>query len=144
MISSPAFANGDPIPVKYTCKGADISPPLSWQPQEGAQSFALIVDDPDAPMGVFTHWVIYNLPPDLTGLPEAVPPDAYSQGRNSFGRVGYNGPCPPPGKVHRYNFTLLALDLSPSLPAGLDKAALLKAVSGHVLAQSVWMGTFQR
>lgn len=144
MITSPAFANGESIPAKYTCKGADVSPPLYWQPQEGAQSFALIVDDPDAPMGVFTHWVIYNLPADLTGLPEGVPPGAYSQGRNSFGRVGYNGPCPPPGKAHRYNFTLVALDLPPNLPAGLDKTALLKAVSGHVLAQSVWMGTFQR
>lgn len=144
MITSTAFAYGEPIPARYTCKGADVSPPLSWQPQEGAQSFALIVDDPDAPMGVFTHWVIYNLPAEMTGLPEGVPPDAYSQGRNSFGRVGYNGPCPPPGRPHRYNFTLLALDLPPTLPAGLDKAGLLKAVSGHVLAQSVWMGTFQR
>lgn len=144
MITSPAFANGESIPAKYTCKGADISPPLSWQPMEGAQSYALIVDDPDAPMGVFTHWVIYNLPADLTGLPEGVTPDAYSQGRNSFGRVGYNGPCPPPGKAHRYNFTLLALDLPATLPAGLDKAGLLKTVSGHVLAQSVWMGTFKR
>jgi len=143
-ITSPVFAYGEPIPAKYTCKGADVSPPLNWEAQAGAQSYALIVDDPDAPAGIFTHWVIYNLPADLTSLPEGVPANAYSQGKNNFGRKGYNGPCPPAGKPHRYNFTLMALDLPPTLPTGLDKAALLKAVSGHILAQSVWMGTFQR
>jgi len=144
MITSPAFAFGKPIPVKFTCKGEDVSPELTWQPEPGVKSYALIVDDPDAPVGVFTHWVIYNLPADLAGLPEGVPPDAYTQGRNSFGRKGYNGPCPPAGKPHRYNFTLLSLDLPPTLSSGLDKTALLRAASGHVLAQSTWMGTFQR
>lgn len=143
-ITSSAFANGQPIPVKYTCKGEDISPPLSWQTSAGVQSYALIVDDPDAPSGIFTHWVIYNLPAGLTGLPEAVPSDAYTQGKNSFGRIGYNGPCPPPGKAHRYNFTLFALDLSPNLPVGLDKVGLTRAISSHILMQETWMGTFQR
>ncbi len=144
MLISTAFTAGEPIPSKYTCKGADVSPPLTWQAVTGAQSYALIVDDPDAPAGVFTHWVIYNLPASLTGLPEAVPVSAYSQGRNSFGRTGYNGPCPPPGKAHRYNFSLLAFDLPPSLTAGLDKNGLLKAASGHILTQETLTGTFQR
>lgn len=144
MLTSSAFANGEPIPDQYTCKDKDVSPPLSWQTVDKANSFALIVDDPDAPAGIFTHWVIYNLPASLTGLPEAVPSSAYTQGRNSFGRSGYNGPCPPPGKTHRYNFTLFALDLPPNMPAGLDKTSLMKAVSGHILIQETWMGTFQR
>ncbi len=143
-ITSTAFTNGQPIPAKYTCKGQDMSPPLDWQAAVGAQSYALIVDDPDAPSGVFTHWVIYNLPADLISLPEGVLPTAYSQGKNSFGNVGYNGPCPPPGKPHRYNFTLLALDLPPNLKAGLDKAGLYKAAFGHIINQGVLMGTFQR
>ncbi len=144
MLTSTAFAAGESIPTKYTCKGADVSPPLTWQAVTNAQSYALIVDDPDAPAGIFTHWVIYNLPAGLTGLPEAVPTSSYSQGRNSFGRTGYNGPCPPPGKAHRYNFSLLALDLPPNLPAGLDKNGLFKTVSGHILTQETLTGTFQR
>lgn len=143
-ITSTAFTNGQPIPVKYSCKGEDVSPPLAWAAEANAQSYALIVDDPDAPSGVFTHWVIYNLPGNLTSLPEGVPSSAYSQGKNSFGKAGYNGPCPPPGKPHRYNFTLLALDLPPTLRGGLDKAGLYNAVRGHIINQGNLMGTFQR
>jgi len=144
VITSTAFSNGQPIPAVYSCKGKDISPPLSWQPAAGAQSYALILDDPDAPSGIFTHWVLYNLPGNLTSLPEGVPASAYTQGKNSFGRVGYNGPCPPPGKPHRYNFTVMALDLPPTLPTGLNKAGLLNAINGHILNRGVLMGTFQR
>jgi Raf kinase inhibitor-like YbhB/YbcL family protein/uncharacterized protein (TIGR00297 family) len=144
MLTSSAFNFGEPIPAKYTCTGDDISPPLSWEITDGVQSYALIVDDPDAPMGIFTHWVVYNLPASLTGLPEAVSTEEFTQGKNSFQRKGYGGPCPPPGKTHRYNFTLYALDIPAELTAGLDKAGLLKAISGHILSQSNWMGTYKR
>ncbi len=114
-VSSPAFQEGDKIPTKYTCERQDVSPALTWgEPPEGTQSFTLIVDDPDAPGGVFTHWVIFNIPSDSRGLPEAVPTttelsDGSLQGKNGFGRIGYGGPCPPPGSPHRYQFTLYAL-----------------------------------
>jgi uncharacterized protein (TIGR00297 family)/Raf kinase inhibitor-like YbhB/YbcL family protein len=143
-ITSSAFTDGQPIPVKYSCKGEDVSPPLTWQAVAGAQSYALIVEDPDAPSGTFTHWVLYNLPGNLTSLAESVPASAYSQGKNSFGKVGYSGPCPPAGKAHRYNFILIALDLPPTLRTGLDRIGLYNTVGGHIINQSRLMGTFQR
>ena len=149
-LSSIAFEEGDKIPVKYTCDGQYISPPLEWsEPPQQTQAFALIVDDPDAPIGVFTHWVIFNIPSDSHGLPEAVPTQAQlssgaSQGKSDFGRMGYGGPCPPPGRPHRYRFTLYALDQRLDLKAGVSKKQLVGAMQGHILAQGQLMGTYQR
>lgn len=149
-ISSPAFQDGERIPAKYTCQGQDISPPLEWNrvPNE-TQSLALIVDDPDAPSGVFTHWVIFNLPPDSRELPEAVPaasqlPSGALQGKNDFGKIGYGGPCPPPGYPHRYRFTLYALNRQLELKAGSSKKQVLHTMEGHILAQGQLTGTYQR
>ena len=149
-ISSPAFSGGEKIPPEYTCEGSDISPQLDWIgiPEE-AKSLALIVDDPDAPGGVFTHWVIFNIPPDSSGLSEAFPstpglPDGTLQGGNDFGRTGYGSPCPPPGKSHRYRFTLYALDKKLDLVAGSSKNQILDAARGHILAQGQLTGTYQR
>ena len=149
-VSSSAFKEGDRIPAKYTCQGQDVSPPLAWgEPPAGTQSFALIVDDPDAPGGVFTHWVLFNIPPDSRNLPEAVPTQAELasgalQGKTDFGRTGYSGPCPPPGRPHRYQFTLYALDQPLGLEGGASKKQLLSAMEGHILAQGQLTGTYQR
>ena len=149
-ISSPAFKDGDAIPRKFSCDDENISPALIWSGiPGGARSLALIADDPDAPIGTFTHWVIYNLPPGLTGLPEGVAKTAQvtgggTQGRNSASQTGYFGPCPPPGKAHRYFFKLYALDLEPTLAPGLSAAKLQQAMQGHILAQGQWMGKYQR
>jgi Raf kinase inhibitor-like YbhB/YbcL family protein len=149
-VSSSTFKEGDRIPAKYTCQGQDVSPPLAWgEPPAGTQSFALIVDDPDAPGGVFTHWVLFNIPPDSRNLPEAVPTQAELasgalQGKTDFGRTGYGGPCPPPGHPHRYQFTLYALDQPLGLEGGTSKKQLLSAMEGHILAQGQLTGTYQR
>lgn len=149
-VSSSAFKEGDRIPAKYTCQGQDVSPPLAWsEPPAGTQSVALIVDDPDAPGGVFTHWVLFNIPPDSRELPEAVPTQAElasgaKQGKNDFGRTSYGGPCPPPGRPHRYQFTLYALDQPLGLEGGASKKQLLSAMEGHILAQGQLTGTYQR
>ncbi|HEY81752.1 MAG TPA: YbhB/YbcL family Raf kinase inhibitor-like protein [Dehalococcoidia bacterium] len=149
-ISSSAFEEGGKIPAKHTCEGQDISPALAWgEPPAGTQSFALIMDDPDAPGGVFTHWVLFNLPPISRNLPEGVPaqaqlPDGSFQGKNDFGKIGYGGPCPPPGRPHRYQFTLYALDQPLNLPAGASKKQVIQAMQGHILAQGRLTGTYQR
>ena len=149
-VSSAAFQEGEVIPAKYTCQGQDISPPLTWsEPPAGTQSLSLIVDDPDAPVGVFTHWVIFNIPADSRGLSEAVPtqaelPSGALQGKNDFGRMGYAGPCPPSGRTHRYQFTVYALDSRLDLTAGVAKTQLLTAMQGHVLAQGELSGRYQR
>ena len=149
-VSSLAFSNGDRIPAKFTCQGQDVSPPLAWgNPPAGTRSFALIVDDPDAPAGIFTHWVLFNIPADSRTLPEAVPAQAElsggaRQGKNDSGRTGYYGPCPPPGGQHRYQFTLYALDKMLDLAAGASKKQLLSAMQGHILAQGRLTGTYQR
>lgn len=128
-ISSPVFQEGEGIPAKYSCEGQDISLPLAWgEPPAGTNSFALIVDDPDAPGRVFTHWVLFNLPADSRELPEAVPtqPQLSSgalQGKNDFGKTGYGGPCPPPGRPHRYQFTLYAAGSTLGFKAGCIQAA---------------------
>ncbi len=148
-LTSTAFANGDPIPMKYTCDDQDISPPLQWKdPPEGTRSFALICDDPDAPVGTWVHWVLYNLPGSTLSLPEAVPSDADlpaggRHGQNSWGRPGYGGPCPP-GGTHRYFFKLYALDAELDLAAGGSKEELLRAMEAHVLASTETMGTYSR
>lgn len=146
---SPAFAAGQAIPVRYTCDGEDISPPLRWgEPPEGTQSLALIMDDPDAPVGTFVHWVLFNLPATASELPEAVPSDAElagggRHGQNSWKRLGYGGPCPP-GGTHRYFFKLYALDAPLDLEAGASKQQLLKAMEKHILARAELMGTYAR
>jgi Raf kinase inhibitor-like YbhB/YbcL family protein len=149
-ISSSAFSNGGSIPKKHTCDGPDLSPQLVWsEPAAATKSFALLVDDPDAPVGNWNHWTAWNLPATSRGLPEGVSKDARladgsEQGRNDFGRTGYNGPCPPPGKPHRYYFKLFALDTNLDLKAGSRKKELEAAMKGHVLTQAEWMGTYGR
>jgi hypothetical protein len=148
-ITSAAFAPQASIPVKYTCDGQDISPPLSWSdPPPGTESFALICDDPDAPVGTWVHWVLFNIPADKRSLPESVPAraqlsDGSLHGRNSWRRRDYGGPCPPSG-THRYVFKLYALDARLSLKAGATKKQLLKAMEGHILAQAELIGTYSR
>jgi Raf kinase inhibitor-like YbhB/YbcL family protein len=151
-ISSPAFQADSAIPAKYTCQDEDSSPALTWTgvPQ-GAQSLALIVDDPDAPGGTWVHWVVYNLPADSSGLAEGASqgnasifnlPSGALQGSTSFNRSDYGGPCPPSGQ-HHYYFKLYALDIQLE-SAGLDKTALLKAMEGHILAQGELIGLYQK
>jgi Raf kinase inhibitor-like YbhB/YbcL family protein len=146
-ISSSAFSDGAPIPVKHSREGGNVSPPLSWTgvPPE-TRALAIIVDDPDAPGPFpFVHWVVYQIPADWKGLDEGLsanPAGGIRQGMNSFGATGYGGPAPPPGPPHRYQFHLHALDHALELPAGLDKKALLAAMEGHVLADAVLVGTF--
>jgi Raf kinase inhibitor-like YbhB/YbcL family protein len=150
-LKSDAFVNGQSIPAKYSCIGKNISPGLTWSdPPAGTQSFALIVDDPDAPMGTWVHWVLYNIPADLRSLPEDLPikgknidPEAIYFGKNSSGNIRYDGPCPP-GGTHRYYFKLFALDTLISLLPGATKEEILKAMDGHILAQGELMGTFSK
>jgi len=148
-ITSSAFEEGGLIPSKYTCDGADISPPLRWESvPEGTKSIALISDDPDAPMGTWVHWVLFNLPADTRELAENIPPDktlpnGARQGTTDFRRIGYGGPCPPSG-THRYFFKLYALDTELALEAGADKKSLLKAMEGHVLGQGQLIGKYKR
>jgi Raf kinase inhibitor-like YbhB/YbcL family protein len=145
-----SFTPGGSIPERYTCSGADVSPAIDWgETPQGTKSFALIVDDPDAPSGTFTHWVIYDIPAESKGFSQDVPKserldDGSLQGRNSFGRIGYSGPCPPPGKPHRYFFKLYALSTKPTLDPGATRQQLETAMKGRILAQTELMGTFKR
>jgi Raf kinase inhibitor-like YbhB/YbcL family protein len=152
-LASTAFGNGDAIPSRYTCDGADLSPPLEWSAAPvGTGSFALIVEDPDAPGGTFTHWVLYDLPPEVRALPEDVPRSATlselggaRQGRTSYGEaLGYGGPCPPPGPAHHYHFRLFALDAKLGLPPGTSRDALLAATRGHQLGVTELVGLYAR
>jgi Raf kinase inhibitor-like YbhB/YbcL family protein len=148
-ITSSALQDGGSIPSKYTCDGADVSPPLQWDSApEDTKSIAVICDDPDAPMGTFVHWVLFNLPAETRELTENVPadetlPNGAKQGASDFGRTGYGGPCPPSG-THRYYFKIYALDSEIDLPAGARKPDLLKAMEGHILAQGQLMGKYKR
>lgn len=148
-ITSPAFGEGDMIPEKYTCDGIDVSPPLAWASiPEGTKTFALICDDPDAPIGTFVHWVLFNLPSNTNELLENVPHDkelgnGAKQGRNGFRKIGYGGPCPPRG-THRYYFKIYALDTELDLKAGIKKKKLLKAMEGHILDKGQLMGKYKR
>lgn len=149
-LRSPAFEDSGIIPKLYTCDGEDISPQLEWSGvPEDAVSLALIVDDPDAPMGTFVHWVLYNLPANITALPERMPSDAKLetgalQGKTDFGKKpGYGGPCPPAG-THRYFFKLYALDTNLPLEPGATKKQLLKAMEGHILSEGQLVGHYQR
>ena len=148
-IKSTAFQQDGMIPFRFTCDGEDASPGLTWSdPPKGTRSFALICDDPDAPMGTWVHWVVYNIPPDKRGLEEAYPkdrkqPDGTLQGMTDFRKVGYGGPCPP-GGTHRYYFKLYALDTVLSLSPGATKKELLEAMKGHQLAEAQLMGRYKR
>jgi Raf kinase inhibitor-like YbhB/YbcL family protein len=150
QLTSTAFADGAPIPAKHTCDAKDISPPLKWSGvPSGAKSLVLLADDPDAPVGTWVHWVLYDLPPGMSELPEDLPKGQYipggaKQGLNDFKRLGYGGPCPPPGKGHRYFFKLYALDTTLELKPGATKQQVERAMEKHVLAQCQWMGTYQR
>jgi Raf kinase inhibitor-like YbhB/YbcL family protein len=150
QLTSAAFTDGQTIPVKYTADALDISPPLAWaSAPAGTKSFALTVDDPVAPAGDWTHWVIYDLPPTTAALAEdtlKVPqlPNGTKQGLNDFNKTGYNGPAPPPGKAHRYYFKLYALDAMTGLAPGAARADLLKAMDGHLLGEGELKGTYQR
>lgn len=149
-LESPEWKMGDNIPRQFTCDGQDVSPPLRWDaPPAGTESLSLILEDPDAPGGTFTHWVLYDLPPSARELPEEVPqrsdlPGGARQGRNSFGKIGYGGPCPPPGRAHRYYFRIYALDRKIGLGAGASHAELDQAMRGHILAQTQYMGRYKR
>ncbi len=149
-LTSKAFENGGNIPRKFTCDGPDVSPALSWnEPPAGTKSLALISDDPDAPVGTWVHWVAFDIPPGTRELPEGVAktadlPGGGKQGRTDFGRIGYGGPCPPPGKPHRYFFKLYALDTQLNLKPGSTKADVEKAMKGHILAQAEFMGRYGR
>jgi hypothetical protein len=149
QLTSSAFKANELIPPRYTCDGQDISPPLAWKNiPETAQSLALICDDPDAPRGTFVHWVAYNLPASLTTLPEAIShgpslEQGGLQGKNDFGTIGYGGPCPP-GGTHRYYFTLYALDQLLNLGPRATKPQVLRAISGHQLAEAQLMGRYRR
>ncbi len=148
-ITSSAFSEGEPIPVKYSCNGVNVSPPLDWEDiTEGTESIALISEDPDAPGGTFTHWIIFNLPADTRNLPEHVMgrelmDDGSKHGLNNFGLVGYSGPCPPKG-THRYFFKIYALDTKLDLPPLVKEDELLSAMEGHILDHGELMGVFTR
>lgn len=149
-LSSPAFQEGGSIPVKYTGDGQNISPPLQWgEPTQQTKTLALIVDDPDAPVRVFTHWVLFNIPADVHQLAEGIPAqetleNGALQGKNDFGQIGYGGPAPPSGSVHHYRFTLYALDMPLDLKPGVSKNQVLDAIKGHILAQGQLTGTYRR
>ncbi len=149
-LKSSAFSPGADIPSKFTCDGLDVSPPLSWgEPPAGTRSISLIVDDPDAPAGTWVHWVLYDLPASTRELSESIPKDqelktGARQGRNDFGRIGYGGPCPPPGRPHRYFFKLYALDAKANLKAGASKTDLERAMRGHLLAETQVVGRYKR
>ncbi len=149
-ITAKAFSEGATIPVKYTCTGVDVSPALNWSdPPEGTRSLAMIVDDPDAPGGKWYHWLLWNIPADAGGiwehvLPTAELPGGMVQGGNSFGKMGYGGPCPPRGRMHRYVFHLYALDTELKLPAGATHVELEHAMRGHIKGEADLMGRYGR
>lgn len=148
-IASAAFKDGEEIPEKYTCDGEDVSPPLEWTAvPEQTKTLAIICDDPDAPMGTWVHWVVFNIPGNTAQLSEGVPPEreldvGAIQGMNDFKKIGYGGPCPPSG-IHRYFFKIYALDAELDLPAGAAKDHVMISMEGHVLEEAHLMGTYRR
>jgi Raf kinase inhibitor-like YbhB/YbcL family protein len=151
VLESPAFAEGQAIPARYTCDGENISPPLEWSgAPAGTQSFVLIVEDPDAPSGVFRHWAVYNLPPERISLPEGAGRGAHaeplSQGINDFGHARYDGPCPPPGHgTHHYHFRLAALDTPRLIVTPKARVAdIWRAAEPHIIAEAELVGTYAR
>jgi Raf kinase inhibitor-like YbhB/YbcL family protein len=149
-LRSAAFSDGAVVPVRFTCDGANVSPPLEWSAApEGTRAFALVMDDPDAPHRTWVHWTVYDIPAATRELPEHVPASdqaapAVRQGRNDFGGIGYGGPCPPPGGAHRYYWRLFALDAPLKLASGATRGQLDRAMAGHVLARAELMGRYRR
>ena len=148
-LTSTSFRDGEPIPKDHTADGKNVPPPLRWSdPPSGTQSFSFICEDPDAPRGTFTHWVLFNVLAELRELSEHAPQDVVQggavQGKNDFGKVGYGGPSPPPGKPHRYFFHLFALDTRLDLPPGATREQLLARMQDHVLGHGELMGTYGR
>jgi Raf kinase inhibitor-like YbhB/YbcL family protein len=149
VVTSSAFKNGGPIPAVYTADGDNMSPPLDWSgAPESTRSFVLICDDPDAPTGLFVHWIVYNIPPGVNGFDENVPPydelyDGIRQGLNDFGRYGYGGPAPPRG-THRYYFKVYALDRMLDLDGRVTRKDLMRAIEDHILARGQVMGKYTR
>ncbi len=145
ILESPAFKLNTMIPAQYTCEGTDLSPPLNWRgAPPNTKSFALVVEDPDAPQGVWTHWIVFNIPPTITELGAGSPlPEGAANGKNSWGGLGYRGPCPPLG-AHRYAFKLYALDKMLELGSGTTREIVLQAMTGHVLASSELIGLYQK
>jgi Raf kinase inhibitor-like YbhB/YbcL family protein len=150
QVNSKLISPGGEFPKRETCDGQNTSPQLAWSgAPAGTKSFALILDDPDAPGGTFTHWLVWNIPAGTHELPENLPKtveltDGARQGRNDFGKAGYGGPCPPPGKPHRYFFRLFALDNAPAVKAGAAREELERALQGHILARGELMGRYGR
>lgn len=150
LLESKAFKHEGNIPRKFTCEGEDVSPALTWgEPPAQTRSLSLIVDDPDAPAGTWVHWVLYGLEPAMRGLPEGIShaeevQGVGKQGVNDFRKVGYGGPCPPPGKPHRYFFKLYALDHAPALPPRATKQDVERAMQGHILGKAELMGKYKR
>jgi Raf kinase inhibitor-like YbhB/YbcL family protein len=153
-IESSAFTGGGTIPRLYTCDGKDVSPPLAWSGvPEAARSLALICEDPDAPRGTWTHWVIFDIPASVKELGEGLPAqervkvtaggETALQGKNDFGKIGYGGPCPPSGS-HRYFFRIYALDTELALGPGTTRQDLLRSIKGHILAEGELMGRYSR
>ncbi len=148
-LTSQVLQNGGFIPEKYTCDGTDVSPQLFWAMPENTKSLALIMDDPDAPGGIFSHWVLFNIPANVTSLPEGVPkvdrPDGLGiQGKNDFDNNGYDGPCPPAGKPHTYRFILYSLDAELNLKPGASKDEVEKAMEGHIINKVELNGKYGR
>lgn len=149
VVTSSAFVQNAPIPLKYTCDGQDISPPLSWRgAPSNTRSFAVIADDPDAPMGTWIHWLLFDIPATASSLPAAIPQtatltDGSRYGTNSWGQQRYGGPCPPSG-THRYFFKVYALDVQLALPADVTNTQLLQKMQGHILAKGELMGVYRR
>ncbi len=149
QLTSPAFTENGVIPAKFTCDSQDVSPALAWRDvPEGVRSFTLICDDPDAPVGVWVHWVVYNIPANILKLEENIQrdkefPGGMRQGSNDWNRIGYGGPCPP-GGTHRYYFKLYALDATLNLQPGATKAEVLQAMKGHLLTEAQLMGKYKR
>ena len=151
-LTSEAFADGETIPSRHTCDGEDVSPPLAWEgAPEGTETFVLVVHDPDAPRGDWVHWVLYDVPGHASRLPDGIEDEASLenlgcaiQGKNDFGRIGWGGPCPPPGRPHRYVFEISALDIRLELESGASREEVERAMEGHVLARAELTGTFGR
>ena len=145
-LTSTAFQEDTVIDTKYTCDGQDLSPPLTWSGvPKGTVSFVMICDDPDAPMGTWDHWLLFNLPSHVCELEKSIQtlPEGTQEGKNSWGKIGYGGPCPP-DRIHRYYFKLYALDDTLDLPTGADKSQIKTAMEGHILAQAELMGRYDR
>jgi Raf kinase inhibitor-like YbhB/YbcL family protein len=149
-VTSAAFQQGDVIPKRYTCEGDNISPALAWsQGPEGTKTYALVCEDPDAPSGMFVHWVMYNIPASERGLAENIAktdplPNGTRQGKNGAAETGYTGPCPPPGKPHRYFFRVFALDTDVNISGDVTRDVLMGAIQPHIIAEGSVMGTYQR